>query len=79
MKVCGSCRQSGSFGCGQVKPNADDLQAVQTLVDLRIDLSIKSSCLTMQIAQLGATPMDWNSVLSTNVAKTRSSVLWPLS
>jgi aldehyde dehydrogenase (NAD+) len=67
MKVCGSCRQAGSFGCGQVKPDADDPQAVQTLVDQRIDLSIKSSCLTMQIAQPGATPMDWNSVLSSNV------------
>ena len=67
MKVCGSCRQAGSFGCGQVKPDADDPQVVQTLVDQRIDLSIKSSCLTIQIARPGATPMDWNSVLSTNV------------
>jgi dTDP-4-dehydrorhamnose reductase len=52
-------RQSGSFGCELVKPDADDPQAVQALVDRRIDLSIKSSWLTIQIAQPGATPMDW--------------------
>jgi aldehyde dehydrogenase (NAD+) len=75
MKVCGSCRQADSFGCRQVKPDADDPRAVQTLVDQRIDLSIKSSCLTIQIAQPGATPMDWNSVVSTNVVNKEFRVM----